>query len=233
VGFKVNFKTEWHTAYVEDGKLPPPRMSVLAGESLYQARSVLEHLIWALVKANHKKPGTVHTFPILPKPIGTKGLTDAQAFAAHVNKTGKLVGVQRAAITLIEKLQRYNTPHPGDYTLTVLTKMARDDRHRTLPGLFVGGADPSILQSLFLPHRGSEIVAFKTLLRQNQRIVIGQTRLARLKIQPLSRQPKVKVKGEIPTLIAFGDRTGYYALPELAGISADVRNILRLFEKFF
>jgi hypothetical protein len=38
-------------------------MSVFIGESLYHGRSALEHLVWGLVKVNHKKPGRHNSFP--------------------------------------------------------------------------------------------------------------------------------------------------------------------------
>lgn len=211
VGFKADFKAGWHTAYFEKGERhPPPELNVIAGEALYQARSALEHLVWALVKANHKKPGKDHTFPLLPVPVGTKGLANAQAFIAKT-KVKELAGVPMAAIALIEKLQPYNTGNRSDYALTILHRMARDDRHRAPPSSFVG----------------------KALLRENQSIVVGQTNIARLKIEPLSLKPKVYVQGELPTFVAFGPRTAMLTLPAFQHLNSTVRQVLRLFEQFF
>jgi hypothetical protein len=228
----VDFKSGWSTAYfAETDRTPPVRLSVLAGEVVYQARSALEHLVWALVKANHKKPGKDNTFPIRRTPIGTKGLSDQQAFIA-ATKRKELAGVPIAAIRLIEKLQPYNSGDRPDYVLTVLHQMARDDRHRSPPSSFVSGTSDD-LRSLFKPAGRAKIVDFKGLLSEQQSIVIGRTNIARLKIEPLSRQPKVHVEGDLPALIAFGDRDALLTLPALHSLSTTVRDVLRLSQQFF
>lgn len=61
---ELDFRTGWHTVEIAYVQAIPPRPSVLVGESLYHGRSALEHLVWALVKANHKQPGNAHTFPL-------------------------------------------------------------------------------------------------------------------------------------------------------------------------
>src|SRR5436309_3094096 len=125
VEFKFDVQSEWHTAYIECSA-PPVRLGVLAGESLYHARSSLEHLVWALVKANKKKPGQHNTFPIRTKPF-------TQPFW-ETTRTSSLRGVPKAAAALIEKMQPYHAPHSrvSDHTLAVLDAMAIEDRHRTL-----------------------------------------------------------------------------------------------------
>lgn len=232
LGSKVDFKTGWHTFFVEGGqRLPPRRLSILAGESLYQARSALEHLVWALVKTNHKKPGRHNTFPVMRQPIGTKGLTDQEAFIAKT-KLDELRGVPMAAITLIERLQPYNTGNSPDYWLTLLNDMARDDRHRLPHPHFVGGK-PEGVEPLFIPHKGATITAFKTLLRENRSIVVGQTKVARVKIHPLSHQPKVHVNGVLPTVIAFGDRRAMLQLGAVYELNTMTRVAVHAFQKFF
>lgn len=231
VGFTVDFNSGWCTAYFDEtARTPPPLLNVLAGEVVYQARSSLEHLVWALVRSNHKKPGRDHTFPIRRKPVGTKGLTDKQAFIEST-KRKQLEGVPMQAIALIEKLQPYNVGDRPDYVLTILNEMARNDRHRSPPSSFVSG-DPAALAPLFKPVGRAQIVQFKPLLSEHRSIVLGKTKIARLKIEPLSRQPKVCVDGGLPALIAFGERDALLTLPALYSLSTTVRQIVSLFERF-
>ena len=230
VRLEVDFKSGWHTAYIEQGRPMPPRFSILVGESLYQGRSALEHLVWALVKANHKKPGQFHSFPIRKEAVGTKGRSDAQAF---IRKTQgcELAGVQVAAITLIESLQPYRTTNPTDHFLTRLNEMARDDRHHAIHGGFIGG-DPMEIRSLFTARRGSRIVGFRALLTENGNLAVDRTNIARLRILPLSRKAKVDVHGGLTPRIAFGERSRFVLFEDFEALNAELRQIVGLFEEF-
>jgi hypothetical protein len=62
---KLDFQSGWYTCYISQAEPLPARFAIPVGESLYHGRSVLDHLVWALVKANGKTPGKQHEFPIL------------------------------------------------------------------------------------------------------------------------------------------------------------------------
>jgi hypothetical protein len=244
VRFECDFQSGWHTAYIPKRQPMPPRLSVLAGESLYQARSALEHLVWAMVKANHKKPGRHNSFPIMKTPVEITGLSRRAAFIQTVNERGgivdgkkrqpgKLRGVPSAAIGLIEAAQPYTTTEPANHFLTILDEMAKDDRHHAIHGMFVG-ADPEDIGPLFTTHRTAEITGFQTLLTNRSNLVKGRTNIARLRIAPLSRRPKVKVDGDLPTRVAFGVHgEAPLLLNDLRRMNSDIRDLLRGFVSYF
>jgi hypothetical protein len=232
IRFEVNFKTGWHTAYVENPKPVPPVSAFSPERACTKPARLLEHLVWALVKATHKKPGKDHTFPIRTVAVGTKGLTNAQAFI-RATKARELAGVRAAAVALIERLQPYNTAHPSDYFLTILNEMARDDRHHAIHSAFVGG-DPKEMRSLFVPRGSAKIVGFRTLLSKRANLAaVGRTNVARLRVLPLSRKAKVDVYGNLTAPIAFGDRHSVLLLSDFRAMNAEVRQVLGLFEEFF
>jgi len=224
VAFKFNPKTEWHTAYVTSTN-PPPFFGVLAGEAVFHMRSALEHLVWALVKANHKKPGKHNTFPIRLTPYGL-------GFYA-TTKTSSLRGVRKGAITLIEELQPYAAQDgpPREHFLAVLDDMAKIDRHRVLHGSYVGG-DPSAIRPLFVTTDDAKIVGFRPLLQVGRTLLKDGTNIARLRIRPTSTQAKVNMQGNLPALIAFGGRE-VLPLPRFNEMERSVRKALSLFEPFF
>jgi hypothetical protein len=231
VAFEFDAQSEWHTAYIA-GANTTPRLSVLAGESLYQARSSLEHLVWLLVKANHKKPGRHNSFP-----IDTHGERDA--FLKHHQRPrrgrdgpGKLYGVSFKAAALIEQLQPYNTPseHRRGDALRIVDEFARVDRHRTLHRTYEW-TDPKTVRPLFVALPRAEIVGFRTLVRRGQRLRSG-TKIARLRIKPTARQPKVDVQGDLPLDIAFGEpRSVLLHLKALYDLNKKIGQTIALFER--
>jgi hypothetical protein len=235
----VDFQSGWSTAYLLHAEPNPPSLSVLIGESLYHARSTLEHLVWALDKANHKKPGEHNSFPIET----TRGAIPFLEFQRRKpgegrsrDKGGKLLGVNLQAATLIERLQPYHRPNPSEHFLAVLNRMARNDRHRALHAAHVGGRwlndEPIDIVPIFVPARGYRITEFQNTLRYGKALVRG-TQLARWRALPLTRQNYVSVKGDIPSFIAFGDRkVGHIFAQDFKKINAVLRECIRPFEQF-
>ncbi len=231
VNVEVDFQSGWHTAYIFEAEPVPPSFAVLIGESLYHARSALEHLVWAMVKANHKKPGHHNSFPLL-------GEGSTASFMAATNRPrekkkppGALVGVPKRARALIESLQPYHAPDPSTHFLAVLNRMARDDRHHALHGSWIGGEDIDF-RHIFRVPRGVEITEYVPLLERGRRLV-ADAKLARFRTNPLSRQPKVYVEGDLPAFIAFGDRrTGLIRFRDFHDINTNVAKVVSMFEEF-
>jgi hypothetical protein len=237
VGVEVDFQSGWNTAKILRTDPIPQALSVLIGESVYHGRSMLEHLVWALAKANHKKPGEHNSFPI--------DLTRRSNFASYHtrlpgggrDKGGKLRGVSKGAVALIEGLQPYHAQSPANHLLAIVDAMARDDRHRAPYGVYSAGRGPEYagsvdLRPLFVPTRGYRIVEFRSLLRHGQRVV-AETKLARFRVAPLTRNNKVRVEGELPKFIAFGNReTGFVFAQDFMTINRKLRELLADFAKF-
>lgn len=231
VFFKFNAKSKWHIAYVRGADIPP-RLSVIAGEIVFHDRSALEHLAWMLVKRNKKKPRKNNSFPIWERGNKEHFLRDTLRPRKGKQRAGTLYGVRHDAAALIEELQPYNASDPTRQVLAVLNRLARDDRHRTLHGSFIG-TNPDDLQQLFIPHRGVEIVGFRTLLRERQSLLIEGTKIARFRIVPTSAEPQVQVEGQVPALVAFGDRKKVVPFFDFYKINESVRKVIDRFQRFF
>jgi hypothetical protein len=231
IGIDVDFQSGWNTAYIEHAKPLPPRMSVFIGESLYHGRSALEHLVWALVKANRKKAGKHNSFP-----VWTEG--DAGKFLKVTNRPpkgktlpGPLYGVSKQARTLIESLQPYNGRDPSLHTLAILNRMAIDDRHHALHVVYQAvWDDGSRIEALFQPHRGYRITDFQNLTRDRTLLVDG-AKIARFRVFPLTRNPKVSVNGDMPLHIAFGQPDAFL-LGVFKGINNALRGVTEQFAEF-
>lgn len=95
----------------------PPRLALLAGDVLQNARSALDHVVWRLAG---DKASSESSFPLY---------SDIAAYRAVVHR--KLKGVGDPARGIIEGLQPYNGTDQGK-ALGLLHDLARKDRHRDL-----------------------------------------------------------------------------------------------------
>jgi hypothetical protein len=228
---KVDFQSGWNTAYIAHAEPLPPLFGVLLGESLYHGRSSLEHLVWALVKANRKKPGQHNTFPIWRSGTAARFMEVTNRSASAKKRAGALRGVPKAARTLIESLQPYRAPDPSAHFLSILDEMARDDRHHALHGSFTAGRGENI-EHLLRPAPGVHITDYETLLEFGRELV-EDTKLARFRVTPLTRYPQVDVEGDLPTLIAFGDRPSRLVrVVDFHEINTNLRKLIGPFEEF-
>jgi hypothetical protein len=227
----VDFQSGWNTAQITNAESPPPLLSVLIGESLYHGRSALEHLVWAMVKKNHKEPGYTNTFPIFDALLARRGsLTSAEAFI-EITQRNQLAGVPVEAVKLVERCQPYHAPDASIHFLSILNRMARDDRHHALHGSYVGGMGDDI-RNLFQTEPGVVITDFENLLRFGEGVAEG-TQLARFRVAPLIRKPRVRVEGDLPTFIAFGERpSALIRFQDFHEINQNLRKVVSLFEQF-
>lgn len=232
VGTELDFETGWHTSYIRNAEPLPQRFAIPVGESLYHGRSVLDHLVWALVIANGQRPGKQHEFPILQVPPDPRRGESAAAAFIRTNGVNKLVGVHRDAMEAIEDLQPYNRPREASYVLTVLHEMARDDRHHALHVGWMIMADPRNMAEprLSLP-RGVVLTAWEPLFRAEASLDVG-TRLGRFRVSRYRRNVEVGLQADLPVLVAFGERRPL-VLGEFHTINAELRKLLGRFERFF
>jgi hypothetical protein len=232
VGFNLNFQTGWHTAYVAYHKNMPPRFAVLVGESLYHARSVLEHLVWAMVQANHHTPARAHTFPLWDMPQQLRGATGTREVFIELTTRKQLAGVPTEAIGMIEDIQPYHLPNPTKSGLSILNRMARTDRHHAIHGSFVGGRGVSDMERRFTTPPGVHMTVFERLLSDGEPIVPG-THLARFRVDRYGRRSEVRMRTGVPVFIAFGDpESGQVYMGEFLAINTYVRQLIGHFEKF-
>jgi hypothetical protein len=100
----------------------PARVGLISGDFLQNMRSSLDYLVWQLVVASKRKPGTFNGFPIC--------LT-LQGWEKSVYKHDRLRGVPSAAIAEIKALQPCFSSSPQALPLTALETLTNHNKHRT------------------------------------------------------------------------------------------------------
>jgi hypothetical protein len=111
-------KVEGHTVgIVGERNLPPPELSVIAGEVVYNLRTALDYLVFQLAFADSGEVKKGTQFPIEDTPEGFRGRTRSY-----------LKGVSKEHIAAIESLQPYN----GHEWLRFLRNVSNADKHKGL-----------------------------------------------------------------------------------------------------
>lgn len=105
----------WRAKIVHE---PPPIMSLLIGEIVYNLRSALDHIAWQLALLDGSAPGGRTQFPIFStRPIDSR----------------QIVSIPAAAAAAMERLQPY---HRGKNAHTdplwILHELNRIDKHQTI-----------------------------------------------------------------------------------------------------
>lgn len=109
--------------YTAFGPPVPLRFSVLAGEIAHHLRSVLDHLVYALViDEDRVLPSKNHQFPVCE----TVGQFDGAC------KNGRIRGISRPARELIRSVQPYRQKNPATDTLLGLHRLNIVDKHKLL-----------------------------------------------------------------------------------------------------
>jgi len=118
---------------------PPPQLSVLAGEVVYQLRSALDHLAFDLVKRNVGGISLPANWDVrCDFPLWLK-IPDDQIKCGHVNPplpyncfTKSLPGISKSAFTFIESIQPYRRGSGTHNVLRLIANLSNIDRHRYL-----------------------------------------------------------------------------------------------------
>ncbi len=194
-------------------------------------------MVWILVKRNHKKPTKYNTFPIWPTGNTTSFMHETRRPKIKTCRgwrpSGKLYGVRKSAVALVEQLQPYHSPHgPEASALFALHELAKIDRHQALADS-LAWVNPAAIRPLIVAGEGSTIVGYRNLLRDPQlnRLVDG-TKLARIRMEPATCEPEVEVEAELPINIAFGDGSNFQSIQALRDIIRQTRTIIDLLDTF-
>jgi hypothetical protein len=123
---------------------PPPEISILAGEMVYQMRSALDHLAFDLVKRNSTGVALPPTwfkrceFPLyITVPIRIKA-KKGNPSVPHTTPvpysvfTNTLPGISKQAFTFIEGVQPYYRRASINSALNFLAELSNIDKHRHL-----------------------------------------------------------------------------------------------------
>ncbi len=100
----------------------PLKASILVGEVVHHLRSVLDHLVVALVKDAGKPVTRNHAFPVCSQRTSWEGCL----------KKGYLSGVRPEEVKMIQKAQPYHIDNHRDHYLSALQKLDNLDKHQVL-----------------------------------------------------------------------------------------------------
>lgn len=128
------------TTQIKIIKRPPLEVSILAGQMIYQMRSALDHLAFALVERNATNailPARWEErcqFPMrdnIPLVKGKAGLRHSIP-VPYSEFSRDLPGLSVKAFTFIESVQPYYRGGKVNNTLAILSKLSNIDKHRYL-----------------------------------------------------------------------------------------------------
>lgn len=177
-------------------KRPPAEWGVVVGEVVHHLRSVLDHLVWQLVKLNDGEPGRWNFFPIYRK-------APKQGFAKVAMRggdhRGPLYGVGADALTRIERAQPYNGGNCR--LLHVLDQIWQADKHRFLMPTFLIVSPLAHLEPNYVPNADAGPV-MKIGLPQGGAVEDG-AELVEIGLTPTGPNPEVDMQGELSIGIAF------------------------------
>jgi hypothetical protein len=185
---------------------PPPELSAVVGDCLFNLRCVLDYLIWQLVLINGGEPSRSNMFPITSTP---------QNFALEISKK-RLQGVSGDAQKIIEQMQPY---HPENEVLKYLNGLHNLDKHRRLNLLTAVASDTMLHDpgSGFTLYLGEEELCHGSVFGG-----IG------VPAEMASRFPRLmnEVRGEASAFIAVEDPDAKYAPSAEEFESLNVRDVL-------
>jgi hypothetical protein len=115
---------------------PPIEISLIAGEVIYQLRSALDHIFFALVEQNYpggNVPDDIRNtcqFPLCANPPGGPSNRPSVPRTSFGKKIPTCIPDE--AFTVIESLQPYNAQHDARRLLGMLRTFSNIDKHRHL-----------------------------------------------------------------------------------------------------
>ncbi|HET6999554.1 MAG TPA: hypothetical protein VFI03_13320 [Solirubrobacterales bacterium] len=183
---------------VVGGEPPPDEMSLIVGDFVQNLRASLDHLIWAAVRATGNTPTMGNAFPIFLE--GPQTSRRKEALWAR-----QLAGIAEEAIPLIDQIQPYKRGEDARFdALACLKELSNEDKHRVVLQTLNAIPDPNDaapdLDFEYLdvePIESYQLHAMKPLA--NGDLVME----AAIKIT--GPEPNIRIKGELPVEVAFGE----------------------------
>jgi hypothetical protein len=195
-------------AIPEDWRL---RVGVLIGDTIHNARSALDYLIWQLAVQYISGP--------IPELRAKKIQFSVEDTSKEFTKRRKaLQEIPSSYWTIFDAAQPYN----GGNFLALLRDLSNDDKHRVLPPILVR---PEVFEPIGEPFRWSQLVDFDN-THAEKHLKVG-AEIVRMKLNP-SPYPKadVEVAGYVTphVLLQQGDRTVVNGLGGILTAAEDVVN---------
>lgn len=204
------------------GRPLPPSLAILTGESLYQLRSVLNHLVWHLSEVNSGKriyERCAIEFPIRDSPTG-KGSTRWWG-----DRIGLLTPTQQTVVKGEQPYVRYKNAPESD-PLWLLYELSDYDRHRSLHTTIVTTSESTF--AVVPPDLRS---AYRMVGGPTFGPVDGDTEVVRFEIVHKGPQTTVQVESQARFNITFAQGTPAAAgYPVVSTIGAIAIRVYEIFE---
>jgi hypothetical protein len=184
--------------------IPPPAWwTLFLGDFLHNARGCLDHLVYGLVSANERDPGSHTSFPICVSEA--QWLRTIEERRRGVDPPAMTEGVSEAVLEIIKRHQPFNentVKAREGHPLMNLLRMSNTDKHRQI---HISAIHSGKVQGLhFLPSgyiRVKQKRSPPAMERVEKGAVIARVRVE--EIQPIPADLEVGVKYKIPAKLAF------------------------------
>jgi len=200
---------------------PPHRLALLIGDTIYNLRCVLDHLIWALSVHQDPNADSPTEFPIFFKKRSYRQPTHDGSLS-HRSGLYKVRHLDKATQAAVESLQPYHQTDRtrAEHPLWLLHELSNADKHRQLHLVGVVGEKARIMA---VSAENAEIVASEIAYGPAEDGAI----IARVRVGSLdpNRSGKVNLNMYLSPTIAFSQRGpggGRLVLPTLATIAQAV-----------
>ncbi len=210
---------------------PSPLCSVYVGETLYQLRSSLDHLVCHLTEGNGKVVTNKTGFPIFVQRSEFRD-TAGSLMPAVRRLIDGLPPDQQAAIEAEQPFQgKFGTPE--DDPLWWLYRLSNFDRHRSIHLVWSATIDA---HDDFTPQWFAD--RYFTLIRTNYGAFEGETEVARYSIDPAANdvgppQVVVQVNSHVSFGLAFDNQGPGAGRPVVTTLKAIGERVARLVAAFF
>lgn len=205
---------------------PPVRWGMVVGDVAQNLRAALDHAVWQLaVRRLGREPEGLESrhvqFPV------TK--TERAFKEAPVLKM-----LSPEAVGALKRLQPWRPREGAEFTpIATLNWLARVDRHSVLRGSYVAldDADYASMRLRANSDAGS-LLDYRCLLFADDSFADGSD-VARMRYEMRGPHPEVRIEGQFPAYVAFGDAEYAIRLSTLRKMHGSVVSALKVLEPLF
>lgn len=203
--FRHHYEPERHgfSLRVDTIKPIPARWNLMLGDAVFNYRSCLDHLAWALVQRGRTPNLTPYEesgvyFPIAKSASHLRKMLDDSG-----KKRSKLPGIRRADLAVVRSYQPYHrgaTRVPW-HCFSILDALSNGDKHREIQGVWMV---PEILEFNVLSYR--HCVASMVSPKAFRRVMDVGTEVAFVRVRKTGPEPDIQMEYDITCYPAFHPR---------------------------
>jgi hypothetical protein len=212
----------WHVLFVQPfAEDPPPHLSAICGDVLTNLRAALDHSVADAIRKRGKTPRR-SGFPICRNEKEWCSRVVSPKDPSN-NPLGGL-NPQGEAWAIIRQAQPYQSRDIEADNIAILSLLVNRDKHSTLM-IQMAFPAPDTLDGLLEWDEGAVLLERKQAV-PSPLSLSQRTELERLRFDPASPPPNVRVKGRLGIDPTFGDETRQATLGRLRLIRDDVGQIV-------